>query len=108
MDKSLLLLYIINIHNMFVYDELFEHMDSDRTTMNYNISKREAEVLFWVAKELTTKEIAAKLFISPHTTVSHRRHLMEKLEVKNTAGLVRRAFEVGILKLEGQSRTIIA
>jgi DNA-binding CsgD family transcriptional regulator len=61
------------------------------------ISAREREVLHWVANELTTKEIADKLLISGHTAISHRKNLMDKLEVKNTAGLVRRAFELGIL-----------
>lgn len=67
--------------------------------MNNTISKREQEVLRLVAYEMTTKEIAAELYISNHTAISHRKNLMEKLEVKNTAGLVRRAFELGFLSL---------
>ncbi|MDG2450730.1 MAG: helix-turn-helix transcriptional regulator [Saprospiraceae bacterium] len=63
------------------------------------ISQREQEVLHLVAYELTTKEIAAKLFISNHTVISHRKNLIEKLNVKNTAGLIRRAFELGILSI---------
>lgn len=67
---------------------------------NPNISDREREVLYLVAHEKTSKEIADQLFISNHTAISHRRNLMEKLDVKNTAGLVRRGFEIGILKLK--------
>ena len=63
------------------------------------ISNREKEVLFLIAHEKTSKEIANELFISIHTALSHRKNLMEKLEVKNTAGLVRRGFEIGLLKL---------
>ena len=70
--------------------------------MNNTISKREHEVLRLVAHEMTAKEIAAELFISNHTAISHRKNLMEKLEVKNTAGLVRRAFELGFLSLPKQ------
>ena len=61
------------------------------------ISNREQEVLRLIAYENTSKEIASQLFISHHTALSHRKNLMEKLEVKNTAGLIRRGFELGLL-----------
>lgn len=61
------------------------------------ISNREQEVLRLIAFENTSKEIAVQLYISYHTADSHRKNLMEKLEVKNTAGLIRRAFELGLL-----------
>ena len=61
------------------------------------ITKREQEVLQLIAYENTTQEIAHKLFISPHTALSHRKNLMYKLNARNTAGLVRRAFEIGLL-----------
>lgn len=63
------------------------------------ISTREKEVLTLIAYENTTKEIAAQLYISAHTAISHRKNLMMKLDVKNTAGLVRRGFELGLLGL---------
>ena len=62
------------------------------------ITSREQEVLSLVAYEHSTREIAEKLFISSHTVISHRQNLMEKLEARNTAGLVRRGFEIGFLK----------
>lgn len=61
------------------------------------ISQREQEVLRLVAFEKTSQEIAEELFISSHTAISHRKNLMDKLHVKNTAGLVRRGFELGLL-----------
>lgn len=67
--------------------------------MNYNVSPREKEVLELIAFENTSHEIASKLYISNHTAISHRKNLMEKLAVKNTAGLVRKGFELGILTL---------
>ena len=60
------------------------------------ISKREAEVLKLIADEYTTKEIASELYISFQTVLSHRKNLLDKMEVKNTAGLIRKAFECGI------------
>ena len=63
------------------------------------ITEREQEVLYLIANEYTSGEIAQKLYISNHTVVCHRKRLLEKLHVKNTAGLVRRAFELGYLLL---------
>ena len=61
------------------------------------LSRREREVLTLVAYEHSTIEIAKKLFISPHTVISHRQNIKSKMGVKNTAGLVRVGFETGVL-----------
>ncbi|MBL7998563.1 MAG: response regulator transcription factor [Candidatus Kapabacteria bacterium] len=58
-------------------------------TLPVGLTKREEEILQLVAQGLTSQEIANKLFISPRTVETHRAHLMEKLGVNNTAGLVR-------------------
>ncbi len=63
------------------------------------ISSREKEVLQLIAYEYTAKEIASKLFISFHTVNDHRKNLLCKLNVRNTAGMVRVAFEKGIFEL---------
>ncbi len=53
-----------------------------------DISEREREVLDHICRELTTKEIADKLFISARTVEGHRNRLLEKTGARNTAGLV--------------------
>lgn len=58
---------------------------------------REKEVLQLIIKEYTTEEIATQLFISVKTIESHRSNLIQKLGVKNSAGLVRVAFEKGLV-----------
>ena len=63
------------------------------------VSLREREILYLIAHEYSTGEIADKLFISPHTVISHRRHLLQKMKVRNSAGLIRRAFEEHILQI---------
>lgn len=63
------------------------------------LTKREQEILELIAYEYSTKEIAAKLFIGFQTVISHRKSLLKKLNVKNTAGLVRKAYEYGYLIL---------
>ena len=65
----------------------------------YKISRREQEVLHLTAQEYTINEIATELYISSHTAISHRKNLMLKLDVKNMAGLVRKGFELGFLKI---------
>lgn len=63
------------------------------------ISPREREVLNLIAWENSTKEIAKELYISEHTVLTHRKNLLSKMNVKNTAGLVRKGFEIGFLHL---------
>ena len=63
------------------------------------ITRRETEVLSLIVDEYTTKEIASQLYISYQTASTHRKNLLAKLDVKNSAGLVRKAFELGIVKL---------
>lgn len=57
------------------------------------ISKREREVVALIVEGLTTKEIAAKLFLSKHTIESHRQNILLKLGLKNSAELVRYALQ---------------
>jgi DNA-binding NarL/FixJ family response regulator len=67
-------------------------------TLSPKISRREKDVLELIMKEYTTQEIADTLFISLKTVESHRRSLLTKLGVRNTAGLVRVAIEHQIMK----------
>lgn len=61
------------------------------------LSDREREILILIAQEFTGSEIAEKTFISLNTVNTHRRNLLSKLNVKNTAGLVKYAIEYGLL-----------
>jgi DNA-binding NarL/FixJ family response regulator len=61
------------------------------------LTDRETEILKLIAEEHSNAEIATKLFISPRTVDTHRRNLLDKLQAKNTAGLVKYAIEKGIL-----------
>ncbi len=61
------------------------------------ITAREKDILKLLVQEYTTQEIAEKLFISTHTVDTHRKNLLSKLNVKNTVGLVRYAFEHGLV-----------
>jgi DNA-binding NarL/FixJ family response regulator len=71
-----------------------------KSIQGYNqllLTRREIEVLKLIAEGLTNPEIADKLFVSTSTIDSHRKNLISKLQVKNTAALVRVAFENKII-----------
>lgn len=53
-----------------------------------SLSAREKDVVRLLARGLTNKEIADKLFISPHTTMTHRKNITRKLNIKSVAGLL--------------------
>ena len=103
-NKDLLLASIKKIADgsQFISDEVKERLESGITKAGPRLfipklSEREREVLLLVSKELTTQEIADKLFISHHTVLSHRKKLLYKFEVNNTAGLIKKAIETGLL-----------
>jgi DNA-binding NarL/FixJ family response regulator len=61
------------------------------------LTKREKEILKLIAEGLTNTEIARQLFISVDTVDSHRKNLYTKLNVNNTASLIRYAIENGLV-----------
>ena len=65
---------------------------------NRVLSSREAEVLQLVAEGKANKETADELGISIKTVEKHRQHVMEKLDIHDTAGLTRHAISTGIIE----------
>lgn len=61
------------------------------------LTRREKEILLLVIKAYTSKEIAEQLYISLHTVENHRKHLFQKLDVKNVTGLVQKALALGLI-----------
>jgi DNA-binding NarL/FixJ family response regulator len=64
------------------------------------LSPREKEILKLIAEEHTSAEIGEILFISDKTVEKHRTRIMEKLNVRNLAGLVRLAIKYRLVDLE--------
>ena len=62
------------------------------------LTARETEILKYIAEEYSNPEIAEKLFISIRTVDTHRRNLLDKLQAKNTAGLVKYAMKQGMVE----------
>ncbi len=61
------------------------------------LSVRELEVIVLIADGLTNGQIAEQLFLSTHTINTHRKNIMSKLGVKNTAGIVMYAVKTGLV-----------
>lgn len=61
------------------------------------ITEREKEVLVLICHELTIKEISQRLSLSENTVRNHRVNMMDKIGVSNTVGLVKYAYESGIV-----------
>ena len=60
------------------------------------LTEREQEVLRLICQELTTTEIAGKLFLSPRTVEGHRNNILLKTGARNTAGIVVYAMTKGL------------
>ncbi|MEO5977169.1 MAG: response regulator transcription factor [Chryseolinea sp.] len=61
------------------------------------LTEREQEILLLICQELTMKEIGQKLFLSENTVRNHRVNIMEKVGVHNIVGLVKFAYEIGLV-----------
>lgn len=67
----------------------------DFTCDPVGLSSREAEVITMIAEGMTNAQIAERLFLSAHTVNTHRKNIMQKLGVNNTAALVMYAVKSG-------------
>lgn len=101
--KSKINLIYLNKTSQNDKDVLFGFIEKDlnihdENSMNlFNISSREKEVLKHLAAGNSAKTIAAELFISENTVITHRKNLIQKLQVKNSAELIKKGFELNIL-----------
>ena len=73
------------------------HAQVKDENLHPSLSRREKEILKLIVEEYTTAEIAKELFISFGTVESHRRNMISKLGVRNTAGLVSAAYKFDLL-----------
>lgn len=80
-----------NLSQMHGYEEVGVSTEVEDDYMNqlFGLTKREKEILCLICNGKNTKEISEELFISLHTAETHRRNLLSKLDVKNTAEMVK-------------------
>jgi DNA-binding NarL/FixJ family response regulator len=70
---------------------------TSKPTLRPDLSERELQILELICKEFTNREIGEKLFLSERTVEGHRKHLLEKLDVKNTVGIVKKAILLNLV-----------
>lgn len=75
-----------------------EHLQFIKPKSDIKLTNREKEILEFIAKGYSNQEIADQLFLSYHTVDGHRRNLITKTGVKNSASLVSYAIKNGIIK----------
>lgn len=66
--------------------------------MDIELTEREKDIIRLIADGLNTTEIAEKLYLSTHTINTHRKNILNKLHVKNSAGVIRFGIQTGIVK----------
>lgn len=85
-------------HYYFGNDKsLFRYPDEKLLTMGNVFSKREFEIIQYIAQGLESHEIAEKLFLSVHTVNTHRRNILIKTGKRNTHELVHELKERGVI-----------
>jgi DNA-binding NarL/FixJ family response regulator len=89
-----------NRGDTFVSTSIRARIHDANGQMTVRLTSREAEVLQLVAEGRANKQIAADLSISIKTVEKHRQHLMEKLDIHDTAGLTRYAIDTGVIVTE--------
>jgi DNA-binding NarL/FixJ family response regulator len=76
-----------------------EKNSQDKKTLKYHdLTKREIQILRLIAQEKTNTEIADILFIAKRTVETHRHNLINKLDVKNSIGLIKLAYEMKLIE----------
>lgn len=83
------------------YTMMMSYIDGEappRAKGDIHLTNRETEIIKLIANEMTNQEIADKLEISLRTVDTHRRNLLQKLGVKNTAGLVKYAMQNNLVQ----------
>lgn len=87
------ILETIQLANIDVEDIDFESFTCEPVL----ISERENEIIVSIAEGQTNAQIAERLFLSNHTVNTHRKNIMAKLGVKNTAGIVMYAVKTNLV-----------
>ncbi len=90
--------YLSNEVSVKLIERMFDGSgDQLLSQRRLEITPREKEIVRLIAQELTNVEIAERLKNSPMTIITHRKNLLRKLGVKNTAGLIKYVMQHGLL-----------
>jgi DNA-binding NarL/FixJ family response regulator len=77
---------------------LTDNIPQNEIQQEFNqLTEREIEIIKLITNELSSQEIAEKLFIAPKTVETHRHNILKKLGLKNTVGLIKYALKNGLV-----------
>ncbi|MCO6499265.1 MAG: response regulator transcription factor [Vicingus serpentipes] len=79
--------------------KLINHLFKEEKETESDLSQRELQILKSISNGSTNREIAKQLDISNRTVETHRRNIIRKLNVKNTAELINHAVSEGLIKV---------
>jgi Response regulator containing a CheY-like receiver domain and an HTH DNA-binding domain len=77
--------------------DLLHKMGRPASDSSLHLTQREKEIIRYIAEGLTAHEIADRLFISHRTVDTHRKNILQKLNLKNIAALTRYAADHDLL-----------
>ncbi len=82
------------LRNMLQFKERQDTHNTDKLPL---LTRREKEILQLIIQEYSNQEIADKLFLSLRTVENHRFNIQQKLDTKNTVGMVKIAIQMGLV-----------
>ncbi len=83
-----------------VVEDYVRHLTETDLSALSSLTSREREVLQLLAEGKSARQIASDLYMSVNTVATHRRHIMEKLDIDNIAGLTKYAIRAGLTSPE--------
>jgi DNA-binding NarL/FixJ family response regulator len=83
-----------------IRDKLHKLIVPDSAKQQEPLSQREMDIIACVVSGMTNKQIADKLYLSPHTVNSHRRNISAKLDIHTTSGLTIYAISNKLVRLD--------
>lgn len=90
-------IYAVQANGIYLGDEVQMELASPGAATQPKLTRREQEVLIQIAEGKTTAQIAEALFLSHLTVETHRRNIMLKFDVSNSAALIKLAVENGLI-----------
>jgi len=91
-------LRVVSMGGTFLDAEVARQLHQQQSGPNWVLTKREREVLQLIAEGLTNTEIGERLFLSTTTVDTHRKHLLLKMGARNSAEMVKLAFQHKVLE----------
>jgi two-component system nitrate/nitrite response regulator NarL len=70
--------------------------ETDHSFREFNLTRRELEILHLINQQFTNQQIATHLYLSIYTVETHRKNIMQKLQLKSPAALTRFLLEKGL------------